>query len=223
MPAYRGHAGFEEEREQILCHSLPTKTGESYQQTLAAIPTQFRISCLDEIAYLIVRSDEAKERHQNPRSTLLSPFLEPLLQRLGRPWIWMWTHIALRAAARGLRFTERSETDNKGQRYYLADCLFRDEVVAEGVRIPEGNDRKVVEWNRELLLPAITSNHPESQHTVHFRFDPTSREVGVMLYGVHCLDDLQSCLALDATNPREAPLPNAGYRLFRREQVTSSE
>ena len=81
--------------------------------------------------------------------------------------------------------------------------------------MPDGGwDKVVVEWNEPLRIPAVTSHAPPDDHTVHFYFDPSNREVALMLYRHRYVEEERLCLDLAALHSRSTEAAPLSFRLF---------
>ena len=186
--------------------------GQDYWATIKQLSHGQRISVLDEIAYMLEKQDTLRLEGRDARSVLDDEIFDDFFRSSQR--LWEWTHIALRAPGRARNFLAYTERDGQGRTYYLADYLLHDEVIMEGVRVPESMGKKILEWDRNLCLPAVTGTNDPS-HAVHFYFDPTAeREVAIMLRGGQYSDELGPCLDLIALYGRDIAPSYCSHRIF---------
>jgi len=184
---------------------------KNYRQALGLVPAGHRMSVLDEIAALFHAASSLSAEGKNPREVLNDPLFD---YHARYPYLWMHSHVALRAPKGSKNFDKRRETDSQGRIYYLGDYVVGDKIIAEGVPIPQGDGRVVVELNRPLRIAAVVSDGNEPQHTTHWHFDPSLQEVAVRLYG-RCSDMRDWCLHLSADIRRSYSGSSASFRLFR--------
>jgi hypothetical protein len=179
------------------------QTGLSYWRTVGFIQEHgYRISALEEIVWLA---------GGNERIALADELFTDLLRN--PKTLWEWTRICLRAPRAGRSFRSYEEVV-RGDRFYRADCYLDEQRIAEGVLLPEGNGRVVVEWDERLFLPRRTSESLGPGHAAHFHFDVNECEVAVLLCKGCYAEETEPCLDLVAVFRRSQ---NAGYgacRLF---------
>lgn len=194
------------------CSTHMTRTSLSYWRTSALIPEGFRMSALDEIGWLADggRQPENGDRLGGLKGLLHDELFADLLR--GREPLWEWTQGCVKAPLGSDSF--RAERDSRGCRFYRADYYIGTELIAEGVLLPEGHGRKVVEWHEGLWLPSRTADEDGVEHIAHFHFDPANRELAVLLCRGSYADEDAPCLDIVALYGRGL---NAGYcacRLF---------
>lgn len=194
----------------VQCSTKLIRTGLCYSCTLAALPEGHRMSALDEIAYLL--SDEGKDHGRAGRRLKLGDKLFQELLYAEDP-LWEWTSICVRAPRGAPDFRTYTERRN-AKTYYRVDYVVGDVVSQEGVWLPEGYGGKVVEWNRELCLPAEVSRDTELEHVAHFYFDPTDSELAVMLCRGSYVDERHPCLDIVALYRRSMSSAYCAFRPF---------
>ena len=187
-------------------------TGRNYHDSLLAVPEGFRMSDLEEVAYLIEREKALKADGKSPREALNDPIFERFIK--GNPYRWEWTARAFRAPNGKKNFNAYVEKDEQGREYVRADLVRGEKVIAEGVTVPKSRGGKVVEWNTVLRIPAVVSEGDEPNHTTHHYLDTDAKEVAVELGGGWHDDERGRCLDFDADYRRSNAHSNDAFRLF---------
>lgn len=196
------------------CSTQPVETpNATYAQAVLLVPAGYRMSTLDEIAYLMQREVQLKGEGKSPREALKDPLFARQIE--GNPYRWNWTHVALRAPEGKDVFP--FDIIN-GRKYRIADYVIGDKVVAQDVRVPVSQGGKVVIVDPVLRIPVEVSNGNEPQHTMHWYFDPENydekKEVAVRLGGGWSRDGHVGCLSLVASFGRSLVLSDASFRGF---------
>jgi hypothetical protein len=188
-----------------FCSTRVVQTGLSYWRTVGLVEEYgYRISALEEIGWL---------DGGNGRKALSDELFADLLR--SSKALWEWTRICLRAP-RGRRSFRSGEEVVRGERFHRADCYLDEERIAEGILLPEGNGRAVVEWDERLRLPRRTSETFGPAHAAHFHFDADECEVAVLLCKGRYAEETGSCLDLMAVFRRALNAGYCGCRLFGR-------
>jgi len=211
----------------VRCATRLTRTGRSYRQTFAMLRefgglaaaggngTDLRISALEELDQLIrpERGCAAREtRAWRQARTGLGDHLFADLLRAGTPF-WEWTMVCLRAPNNAPDFSAYTDHDRNGGRVYRADYVVGDQLIAEGVLIPESHGGTIVEWDETLRLPRVVSQELHVQHTAHFYFDPGTSEVALLLSGRRYADEPTPCLDIIAQYRRSMAASYCACRL----------
>jgi hypothetical protein len=181
-----------------------------YWSTLGHIPPGYRLSVLDEIAYLIRMESRLRAQGHSRRETLDERLFDEFFCK--KNWVLQWTHAMLRAPNSARDFRRYSEPVGRHQ-YYRADLVLGEETVVEGIRIPA--EGKIVEWDESLRVPRITSTAFEADHTTHFYFNPYQREVAILLGRDRCAEEKSPCLDVVALYGRHFQASFCAYRLFK--------
>jgi len=197
---------------EARCSEQLINKGKNYRASLCFVPNGYRMSNLDEIAYLIQREAKLKKHSKNPREVLQDSLFERHIK--SDPYLWMHSNVALRAQKGAKNLGAYKESDGQGREFARVDYLIGEKVIAEGVRVPISTDGKVVEWIIPLRIPAIISYGDEPQHTIHWYLDTDEKEVAVRLDGYWFGGGLGGCLLLDAAFRRSFSNPRASFRLF---------
>lgn len=181
------------------CTRSLSRIAGSYWTAVGRLPSGFRLSVLEEIGADLDGLDHdagvAESFYDAARAA--GPVCE-------------WTHLALRAVRPGGRLGDLRERDATGNVYYRVDLLTHEDVLAEGIRVPESRGHSVVEWNPALWLPAAVSDSVPGALSSRFYFDPLLDEAALMLR----LPMARERFDLLALYPRFMELTASAYRGF---------
>ena len=200
----------EEKPRVAYCVSRLIQCGTDYWRTLMTMPKGYRLSVLDEVGYLIAAEKCLQMQGRSKREALDTELFDDFFY--AKEWLFEWTHVLLRASKKGSDFRGYLEHDSTGRRFFVADYLIGDELIAEGVRIPEGG--KILLWDESLRIPRVTSEGFEPNHTSHFHFDPYQTEVAIMLRRGKYVDEFTACLDVVGVRSRNLSARFCAYRLF---------
>jgi len=195
----------------VFLNELVSTPYKNYYDVTSLIPKDKRMSVLDEIGILIEREKEIRMLSGNPKEALNDPLFDRQIK--GNPFLWEYTHIALRAP-KGVDNLGYYEEVVHGRKHLRVDYVVGDKVVAEGVSVPASRGGKVVSMNPVLRIPDVVSFGNEPGHTTHWYFDVRRKEVAVLISGLWYPLGPDGCLILTALYDRSVPLPVASFRLF---------
>ena len=196
------------------CATQQTDTPKiNYEQALALVPEGYRMSALEEIAYLVQCEARLKTEGRNPREALQDALFARQIQ--SDPYRWNHTHFALRAPKGKEIFP--IESDGQGRKSARADYLLGSKIIYEGGKVPISQGGKVMLVDA-FGIPVDVTNGNEPEHTLHWYFDPEhyeeKKEVAVQLVGVWYGDEHGRCLRLDAFVGRSYLDSGASFRVF---------
>ena len=103
--------------EARISQDLIYTPNNNYAQALASMPEGTRMSCLEEIAYLVDLEKKLKSEGKSPREALNDPIFDRFIK--GNPYKWQHTAVALRAP-KGAESLSTYPEKHQGRNYVRA-------------------------------------------------------------------------------------------------------